>query len=175
MVEEYKISIHAPRTGSDIGSSKPSISSVISIHAPRTGSDLIRRRSGEPAGYFNPRSPHGERHRSASAREVHRAISIHAPRTGSDERLRWRRSREPFQSTLPARGATSIARFWRIINGLFQSTLPARGATAACVRKPSRYLEFQSTLPARGATDHQTAAQRIPHISIHAPRTGSDR
>ena len=33
----------------------------ISIHAPRTGSDLRRGLPERRAGYFNPRSPHGER------------------------------------------------------------------------------------------------------------------
>ena len=78
----------------------------ISIHAPRTGSDRQGSRSRETARYFNPRSPHGER--PAGTRTAKRngrfqstlpargatvrrdvpppcvAISIHAPRTGSD-------------------------------------------------------------------------------------------
>ena len=33
----------------------------ISIHAPRTGSDADKQRFDLGAGYFNPRSPHGER------------------------------------------------------------------------------------------------------------------
>jgi len=36
-------------------------SSKISIHAPRGGSDIYRLRSKGEAGYFNPRSPWGER------------------------------------------------------------------------------------------------------------------
>ena len=35
---------------------------IISTHAPRTGSDAIGRASRRACGYFNPRSPHGERH-----------------------------------------------------------------------------------------------------------------
>ena len=78
----------------------------ISTHAPRTGSDLARAKPGADAGYFNPRSPHGERHARAvfeicahdfnprsphgerprvprrGGRDDH--ISTHAPRTGSD-------------------------------------------------------------------------------------------
>ena len=34
--------------------------------------------------------------------------------------------------------------------------------------------EFLSTLPARGATQDLAADQRVLHISIHAPREGSD-
>ena len=36
-------------------------------------------------------------------------------------------------------------------------------------------LEFQSTLPARGATDGCRSKRAKQEISIHAPRTGSDR
>ena len=56
----------------------------ISIHAPRTGSDGgVPERHRAPLN-FNPRSPHGERP---------------PPDEG------WKRN-QPFQSTLPARGAT---------------------------------------------------------------------
>ena len=103
-----KISIHAPRTGSDTSRmSKLRRLGSISIHAPRTGSDLNQ--AGQPGGKrrfqstlpargatrfqikrrarpgdFNPRSPHGERH------------------LGKHDWLKTR----AFQSTLPARGAT---------------------------------------------------------------------
>ena len=57
---------------------------------------------------------------------------------------------------------------------LFQSTLPARGATNRCLRNIAR-IEFQSTLPARGATAKQEGTSSDFTISIHAPRTGSDK
>ena len=124
----WHISIHAPRTGSDGKPLSDGNRHGISIHAPRTGSD------GFIVGTI-----------------AYIDISIHAPRTGSD--ANGAHEGEPsslFQSTLPARGATSeletaIAKFQ------FQSTLPARGATST--RCCSRSLfQFQSTLPARGAT-----------------------
>ena len=80
---------------------------LISIHAPRTGSDAV----------------------NLFQHQRNLVISIHAPRTGSDDFLKCRVVVEiVFQSTLPARGATSIQRasFSAL---LFQSTLPARGAT----------------------------------------------
>ena len=79
------ISIHAPRTGSDVVEVYNVVAhNQISIHAPRTGSD---------GSYFQ--IPHTM------------GISIHAPRTGSDIRMCCcRLSRKRFQSTLPARGAT---------------------------------------------------------------------
>ena len=56
----------------------------------------------------------------------------------------------------------------------FQSTLPARGATwwgVVCMT----FDVFQSTLPARGATGSCIELFDAREISIHAPRTGSDK
>ena len=126
-------------------------------------------------------------------------ISIHAPRTGSDPCRPHPSARcGKFQSTLPARGATRAASR-RQSRQQFQSTLPARGATNRIVKNVIvTHEQFQSTLPARGATrpgrgdaERKTNFNpRSPHgerppvnsqpqifmdISIHAPRTGSDR
>ena len=145
--------------------------------------------------YFNPRSPHGERQNFARIFLHIRYISIHAPRTGSDARFQIKtglvlisihaprtgsdgisRARRcailPFQSTLPARGATSPVRS-QCSDTLFQSTLPARGATFRRFRRVLP-LGFQSTLPARGATGSCIELFDAREISIHAPRTGSD-
>ena len=149
---ERRISIHAPRTGSDISTSSgcasrshfnprsphgerrladvvPATHLRISIHAPRTGSDALRASARRQAHYFNPRSPHGERLvRRQPLRRVLR-ISIHAPRTGSDDVKRLLLAvHQEFQSTLPARGATALCNPITS-SSAFQSTLPARGAT----------------------------------------------
>ena len=58
-------------------------------------------------------------------------------------------------------------------NSIFQSTLPARGATSLRLTR-AKATSFQSTLPARGATHPNVYWLRPPAISIHAPRTGSD-
>ena len=101
-------------------------------------------------GYFNPRSPHGERPEYVD----------------EDGNIR------KFQSTLPARGATLV-----VVRGQgsfgFQSTLPARGATLQKISTGK--MELISIHAPRTGSD----ATRIPvdtHsiISIHAPRTGSD-
>ena len=124
------ISIHAPRTGSDKGESRRDYlrefqstlpargatlgggqmpgalgfqstlpargatclcrmsrqTATISIHAPRTGSDFSTICRSTAGADFNPRSPHGERRQSMP---IQTALL-------------------KFQSTLPARGATSI-------------------------------------------------------------------
>ena len=61
--------------------------------------------------HFNPRSPRGERPVIPADRRVVALISIHAPREGSDRRRpRSAMGVVGFQSTLPARGATTQRR-----------------------------------------------------------------
>ena len=190
-----QISIHAPRTGSDCARRRSSGEQDISIHAPRTGSDANRKEKRPGDWHFNPRSPHGERQVKYVPIPLDMAISIHAPRTGSDFLSSGRKSRRRiFQSTLPARGATSMFARLSTMPPIFQSTLPARGATASSappfppisIHAPRTGSDcrppvpvalqpvFQSTLPARGATTVGFVVQGPVHISIHAPRTGSD-
>ena len=78
------ISTHAPRTGSDALLQRVFSAPSISTHAPRTGSDRRRSLLRRTNQYFNPRSPHGERHKLQVA-----FTNTHI-----------------FQPTLPARGAT---------------------------------------------------------------------
>ena len=55
----------------------------------------------------------------------------------------------------------------------FQSTLPAWGATNI-PNVGTLVYKFQSTLPAWGATGYGKDVRAELHISIHAPRVGSD-
>ena len=102
-------------------------------------------------------------------------ISIHAPRMGSDHPdVDYLIVANQFQSTLPGWGATAPFRRPAGRDPLFQSTLPGWGATAETFDRDTVF-EFQSTLPGWGATViHRVLIQRA-HISIHAPRMGSDR
>ena len=59
--DDYFISIHAPRTGSDLVLALVLALLSISIHAPRTGSDSRSWSAIQAYPNFNPRSPHGER------------------------------------------------------------------------------------------------------------------
>ena len=145
----------------------------ISIHAPRVGSDGFVRVINLSPLNFNPRSPCGERlarqqrngtfrsfqstlpvwgaTTSAWASDTTYTISIHAPRVGSDiSRSPTTASNMPFQSTLPVWGAT---------RSLFRLQYTVR---------------FQSTLPVWGATALNLWMTGGKHISIHAPRVGSD-
>ena len=79
-------------------------------------------------------------------------ISIHAPREGSD-----------FICTATA-----------IFSAEFQSTLPVKGATIQIRDVITCRSLFQSTLPVKGATPITAREVVERHISIHAPREGSD-
>ena len=115
VVRGTAISIHAPRTGSDLrtrqilphgtdfnprsphGERQINPATMhgtqgISIHAPRTGSDTAQHPDSPRGGHFNPRSPHGERHRGGQPHGANAPISIHAPRTGSDTAMPFRDS-----------------------------------------------------------------------------------
>ena len=105
--QDIKISIHAPRAGSDEVSKKGFNYFDISIHAPRAGSDAAAYQRGDQVLHFNPRSPCGERlvRELVFVNDV--VISIHAPRAGSDVSfILTRHDPLGFQSTLPVRGAT---------------------------------------------------------------------
>ena len=57
--------------------------------------------------------------------------------------------------------------------GLFQSTLPARGATAVLDTLDHR-IKISIHAPRTGSDRASQPPPEPPAISIHAPRTGSD-
>ena len=101
-----RISIHAPRVGSDRQRRQENPFQTISIHAPRVGSDS-----------------------TISVKGRYCAISIHAPRVGSDWMVDgsccgslYFNPRSPCGERLPSHGVI-------IVPWIFQSTLPVWGAT----------------------------------------------
>ena len=147
----------------------------ISIHAPRTGSDGKRLPPCDVVQNFNPRSPHGERPALLRWRRWRRGfqptlpgrgatgafclafllfgISTHAPRTGSDVRRAINHhASAQFQSTLPARGATQHQHGH---GGEKPISIHAPRTGSDCIMRSeaAKAAKFQSTLPARGATN----------------------
>ena len=147
---------------------------LISIHAPREGSDSKAVNISRPCLNFNPRSPRGER------LIIGMFLSIVVK----------------FQSTLPARGATTSS----VVStqpGTISIHAPREGSDPSLstsslasldisihapregsdliilVRNMAKQI-FQSTLPARGATQSSYTFVHPDFISIHAPREGSD-
>ena len=124
------ISIHAPRTGSDVRFPSEVSAPGISIHAPRTGSDGFTVDVAGRRYDFNPRSPHGERPFHFLLHDFDKHFNPRSPHGERHAPSPDPNNYKQFQSTLPARGATPC-------NGvvlrqqIFQSTLPARGATVS--------------------------------------------
>ena len=190
----------------------------ISIHAPRTGSDTVAGCCLCRWKYFNPRSPHGERPSPMRWKPCPRAfqstlpargatgafqmsdalsmISIHAPRTGSDG-IRERAAAPTEISIHAPRTGSDSARAQPPLRPAHFNPRSPHGERRLRVGDCAvRAASFQSTLPARGATrrhrQHIATCTdfnpRSPHgerryggknscgdgISIHAPRTGSD-
>ena len=147
----------------------------ISIHAPREGSDKQDSSKSSYSENFYPRSPRGERPVCCCCSHQVPQISIHAPREGSDPppavkcaiyaRISIHAPREGSDADLHPQDPHSAQ---------FLSTLPARGATpgsASSKWPPAHFYPrsprgerrqdklsilglalFLSTLPARGAT-----------------------
>ena len=105
-------------------------------------------------------------------------------------------SLSPFQSTLPARGATDLSGFSQIrvyisihapregsdscskffagSNKMDFNPRSPRGERPIVIMWIHQHFLFQSTLPARGATLTKEHPEEHKNISIHAPREGSD-
>ena len=108
--ERNRISIHAPRVGSDRAAQANYYGPNISIHAPRVGSDL---------------------NELIAAERTHRQFQSTLPVWGATIFAVLYETERVFQSTLPVWGATvdSFLPVFRPIG--FQSTLPVWGATTS--------------------------------------------
>ena len=146
-----RISIHAPRVGSDAEQECGGAVNHISIHAPRVGSDATVGSTSSVTAHFNPRSPCGERQNYRDAASTMRA----------------------FQSTLPVWGATPETKPTAERRFHFNPRSPCGERLVRIPFSPST-LRFQSTLPVWGATRPSAPLDLRPCISIHAPRVGSD-
>ena len=160
------------------------------------GATQVRGQRVRASGYFNPRSPCGERPLAAellakegifqSTLPVWGAtvapgafsdtlgISIHAPRVGSDERGECMPSPENIISIhAPRVGSDGWPASPPHQRAHFNPRSPC-GERRRRAKAEVSPLTFQSTLPVWGATGYQEAWADYRYISIHAPRVGSD-
>ena len=125
------ISIHAPRTGSDNGRVlEADALTIISIHAPRTGSDFRISQMGVHLAFQSTLPARGATF-NFYGQQSYEYISIHAPRTGSDDVLATYWESLKISIHAPRTGSDTIATATADVNQGFQSTLPARGATSS--------------------------------------------
>ena len=123
----------------------------ISIHAPRVGSDSISLTNCTARGYFNPRSPCGER-----------PIQRHVPG-----------SVILFQSTLPVWGATPTGQPTALPSTDFNPRSPCGERRGTATRR-SPVCNFNPRSPCGERHKLQQYMGGRLSISIHAPRVGSD-
>ena len=174
-VKAYAISIHAPRTGSDSQEYViPGTKGVISIHAPRTGSDLGGGKMMEQTENFNPRSPHGERRAQRLPPHVRRVFQSTLPARGATPSRQWSLARPDISIHAPRTGSDPELCRAAGTQGNFNPRSP-HGERRFQIKQGYAPGKFQSTLPARGATVLTDGTRTVEIISIHAPRTGSDR
>ena len=108
-----KISIHAPRVGSDVYCRYPhkqtrGFQSTLPVWGATSRPSKMRRRPR----HFNPRSPCGERHLCCLYYNInHRNFNPRSPCGERHPHPAKSKQKERFQSTLPVWGATDLATF----------------------------------------------------------------
>ena len=125
------VSIHAPRAGRDAdGARCEKVPFEVSIHAPRAGRDMsvnvnVR---GKRVSIHAPRAGRDSPGAICADRE---SVSIHAPRAGRDaDRHAILHPDAGFNPRAP-RGARPVEFCYLTFSSQFQSTRPARGATSS--------------------------------------------
>ena len=122
---------------------------------------------------FNPRAPHGARRGSSRASAGSSCFNPRAPHGARLQQLIDLVTQLGFQSTRPARGATSTRRGFLRPRAV-SIHAPRTGRDGHLPRYQGACHQFQSTRPARGATKAKRDYRPHRGVSIHAPRTGRD-
>ena len=138
------------------------------------GSDTPSRCSGRFRHDFNPRSPDGERLQRIALQVRCGLISIHAPRMGSDLVEVGDASHVGISIHAPRMGSDSPDRNPRSGTPKFQSTLPGWGATGCSFPEWPKTVDFNPRSPDGERRAPEVLRSVHVHISIHAPRMGSD-
>ena len=137
---------------------------------------------------FNPRAPQGARRCLIRHCKRNKYFNPRAPQGARPRRQRGNILFLRFQSTRPARGATTVHEAQQPRHNNFNPRAP-QGARLfwsaslwplphiyfnAVTTSYNGYYAFQSTRPARGATPPRKEKEIGKNISIHAPRKGRD-
>ena len=168
--QERRISIHAPRVGSDpvppphrfhphhfnprspcgerpSASTRGKSSSDFNPRSPCGERRRFHVKFGQ-GHYFNPRSPCGERQFVANRLAKRNSISIHAPRVGSDGLSpQPKTEKENFNPRSPCGERRLTRRRNRMCWPGFQSTLPVWGATESLRLAVKRKIDFNPRSP----------------------------
>ena len=168
------ISIHAPREGSDGRGDRGSVQrGYFNPRSPR-GERPFRFHTAPKPHQFQSTLPA----RGATLLPCWplrtAAISIHAPREGSDKHLHQMSKAGVISIHAPREGSDLDCPINHSAYLPFQSTLPARGATHGHgLSPPGKTISIHA--PREGSDCAQGEQAPDHQISIHAPREGSDQ
>ena len=137
--------------GSDVITCTVLMQYQISIHAPRMGSDYGYAEKADKRHYFNPRSPHGERHGEFNNSSVSNGFQSTLPAWGATAGKSLAESIDVISIHAPRMGSDSRKNAFIVIRRNFNPRSP-HGERRHAPRYSSRPKRFQSTLPAWGAT-----------------------
>ncbi len=168
---------------------------MISIHSPRKGRDIESTRNCRDIIYFNPLSPQGERHnpileywnkiefqstlpaRGETDRRfiyyIPLQISIHSPRKGRDSCITIPKVQINHFNPLSPQGER-LNKLFAIGTTEDFNPLSPQGERRRNCEAYDAFYGFQSTLPARGETKVLRTYKTESNISIHSPRKGRD-
>ena len=124
-------------------------------------------------GYFNPRSPRGERRRHKEKRRRTSHFNPRSPRGERREPSRSRDLRSGYFNPRSPRGERLYDSGGLRFPVYFNPRSP-RGERRQMPLSATSLMLFQSTLPSRGATGTRESFIKSTRISIHAPLAGSD-
>ena len=119
----------------------------ISIHAPRAGSDDPGPLKASWIQYFNPCSPCGERPPALTQLSQRSSFQSMLPVRGATNADRIRAMSDEISIHAPRAGSDSCAYHAGLPPYRFQSMLPVRGATSAQVSRISGYSDFNPCSP----------------------------
>ena len=160
-----------PVGGATTGCTTGSTAIRISIHAPRGGSDAIIIALIGNEIDFNPRSPWGERPSPVTACCNRGAFQSTLPVGGATFTPMFPNQTIGFQSTLPVGGATRKVAAEKMLPE-FQSTLPVGGATAKMHKFPAASLakvsNFVGQAPGK-AVPNRFKSRYSPHRFTKKP------
>ena len=145
----------------------------ISIHAPRAGSDGAHRTRRKRKRNFNPRSPCGERPSKGRTPTIFGSFQSTLPVRGATRAYFNIDEFRTFQSTLPVRGATR----WDIgelPSDIISIHAPRAGSDHVRHRIWHPHNHFNPRSPCGERLLRQADLLIGILISIHAPRAGSD-
>ena len=146
----------------------------ISIHAPRMGSDTCRSVSGTWTRHdFNPRSPDGERPRSAIGMESIPRFQSTLPGWGATIARQGEERRPPISIHAPRMGSDRVRLFGEKVVDI-SIHAPRMGSDRRAHGCPTCRTNFNPRSPDGERRLGEAAFRLVALISIHAPRMGSD-